>query len=506
MKARLMYADGDVDVNAAPPRNEEALIFDLELQHLFAAMARSDKFLLNVAHSVVLHSLEEPKQITYRQDILRDCLAEPTVVREVYALVEETLQRQRKEFWLGATASRPEAVVYRSVQLLKMFMQQLARLRAIAVEHRDRFHSTGMTTLFTTLVTELDDAYVVEFEEHLSQLRFRLGTRMSARLGRGNEGTDYVLHKVTRRSWRERVFGHPANSYVKQIAERDITGLDALGEIRDRGLRAVAGALGQSTQHIVDFFTVLHTEIAFYIGCLNLHETLGAKAHPTCFPEPVAAGRPTMSAAGLYDPCLSLLTDEAIVGNDVYAEDISVIFITGANRGGKSTLLRGIGIAQLMMQSGMFVPAVSFRGDVRHLLFTHFKREEDPMMTRGKLDEELDRMSDIVDQITPGSFLLCNESFALTNEREGSQIATEIVATMRETGIKVVYVTHMYELAHGFHDERRNDTLFLRAQRGDNRARTFLVTEGEPLPTSYGADIYERVFGAPPSVGHRPSS
>jgi DNA mismatch repair ATPase MutS len=54
--------------------------------------------------------------------------------------------------------------------------------------------------------------------------------------------------------------------------------------------------------------------------------------------------------------------------------------------------------------------------------FTHYKREEDATMTSGKFDEELSRMSEIADEIRPRSLLLCNESFASTNEREGAEI------------------------------------------------------------------------------------
>ena len=67
--------------------------------------------------------------------------------------------------------------------------------------------------------------------------------------------------------------------------------------------------------------------------------------------------------------------------------------ITGANQGGKSTFLRSVGVAQLMMQTGMFVAAQAFSADVRDHVFTHFKREEDAAMESGKLDEELARMS-----------------------------------------------------------------------------------------------------------------
>ncbi len=69
----------------------------------------------------------------------------------------------------------------------------------------------------------------------------------------------------------------------------------------------------------------------------------------------------------------------------------------------------------------MFVPAESFSANVCDGLFTHFKREEDSSMRRGKLDEELSRISVIVDQITPNSMILLNKSFASTNEREGSE-------------------------------------------------------------------------------------
>jgi uncharacterized membrane protein len=63
-------------------------------------------------------------------------------------------------------------------------------------------------------------------------------------------------------------------------------------------------------------------------------------------------------------------------------------------------------------------------------------------------------MSQIVDTITPNCLLLLNESFAATNEREGSEIARQIITALLEKGIKVFFVTHLYELARGF--GRRN--------------------------------------------------
>jgi hypothetical protein len=61
--------------------------------------------------------------------------------------------------------------------------------------------------------------------------------------------------------------------------------------------------------------------------------------------------------------------------------------------------------------------------------------------------------------------------------------------------IKVIFVTHMYDLAHGFHAQHLDTALFLRAEREPDGQPTFKLREREPLPTSYGADPYRRIFG-----------
>ena len=162
-----------------------------------------------------------------------------------------------------------------------------------------------------------------------------------------------------------------------------------------RGINHVANAMAQSADHILNFVRVLRTELAFYIGALNAHERLADKGEPVCFPEPRPWAEAAFTASGLYDPCLALTIGGTVVGNEISADGMPLVVITGANQGGKSTFLRSAGLAQLMMQSGMFAAATALRASVCQGVFTHFKREEDATMTSGKLDEELARMSDI---------------------------------------------------------------------------------------------------------------
>jgi DNA mismatch repair ATPase MutS len=214
-------------------------------------------------------------------------------------------------------------------------------------------------------------------------------------------------------------------------------------------------------------------------------------------------GRPqdvVLSARQLYDVSLTFHLDAKVVGNDIDADGKELVVITGANQGGKSTFLRSVGIAQLMMQAGMFVGADAFSANTCAGVFTHFKREEDATMTRGKLEEELHRMSEIADTIRSTSLLLCNESFASTNEREGSEIGRQVVGAMTDAGVKVFYVTHLFDLAHGFYREQLGTALFLRAERRPDGRRTFRLLEGEPLPTSYGPESYRRIFGTGPEL------
>ena len=479
------------------PRGKyDGLTQDLELETLWNAMAAGDEFLYETAKRSVLSSLTDPDEICYRQGVLADCLDHPDVVVELYRLAIDALAREREVggFWRGAM---PDWILRRSVRLLALYLDILRELRQLADEHAEPFRSEGFVRFFAMIREELADDYLETVERHLRELELKRGVHESAKLDKGDRGRSYVFHRPpAERSLRQRLLpGKQPPSYSFDLHPRDEAGFRALTEIKGRGLNAVADAVAQSADHVQSFFTMLRLELAFYLGCLNLHRQLRAKGEPTGFPEPVAEGRRALSARSVYDVCLSLHLEDRVVGNDVAADGRSLVIITGANQGGKSTLLRSLGLAQLMMQSGMFVGAEGFRGEVCAGVLTHYKREEDSAMEGGKLDEELRRMSEIVDEIRPGAMLLCNESFASTNEREGSEIARQVVRALLDKRIRVLFVTHMYDLAHGFHRERLASALFLRAQREPDGRRTFKVLEGEPLSTSYGEDSYQRIFG-----------
>jgi DNA mismatch repair ATPase MutS len=497
MNVFLMYKDRDFDEQAGLPWNHKALEQDLELQTVFEAMAREDKFMLEVARKAVLLSLYDPETIRYRQGILNDCISNPQVIRELYGLTLEAIERKRKSWFGGYSRFYPSSILYGSVELLHSFVDLLRQLRMIAEQQAKAFRSEGFGSLFAMLRSELSDEYLAQVLGQLKELRLRKGALVSAKLGEGNRGTEYVLRRPNKRpTWLKRLLGKTPATCTFRIAERDEGGARALAEMKDQGINPVANALAQSADHVVSFFTMLRIELAFYLGCLNLHETLKSRGQPVCMPDPEAAHDRLHSFEGLYDVSLALTMDGTIVGSDVQADHKRLVFITGANQGGKSTFLRSIGLAQLLMQCGMFVPARSFRANICNGLFTHYRRKEDASMNSGKFEEELGRMSEIVDHFKEDSLILFNESFSATNEREGSEIARQIVAALLDKSVKVFFVTHMYELSRGFFDQNGEGSIFLRAGRLDDGTRTYKIAEGEPLQTSYGRDLYDRIVAA----------
>ena len=497
MKVHLMHRDRDFDPHEALPWNERALSEDLELDTLVQTMAGGDRFLLHVAQEALLTGFHnDSRTIRYRQAVLRDCLANPMVVRQLYGVVVDAIERPKREWW-GISSHYPTSVLYSSIRMLELLTEQLRAVRGIAEQHGSRFESDGFTVLFAMVREELSDSYLAAVQLQLTELKFKKGILLTAELGAGNAGTSYMLRRARENepNWLGRLLGKGPEAYTFHLADRDDAGSRILSEMVNRGISRAVVALAESADHVLSFFKQLQAELAFYIGCLNLQERLTTNGASICFPTAAPVGGQRLQFRGLYDVCLSLRMEAAVVGNTVDADGRDLVIITGANQGGKSTFLRAVGLAQLMMQGGMFVAAEAFTSDLCPAVYTHYKREEDATMRSGKFDEELSRMSEIVDHVVPNSMLLFNESFAATNEREGSEVATQIVCALLEKRIRILYVTHLYTFARGMVDKKVDHALFLRAERRPDGTRTFRLTEAEPLETSYGEDLYRKVFG-----------
>lgn len=501
MKTFLMHPDRDFDPRPPSPKDPIQCAQDIEFDVLLNAAAANDRYLYDIMAAACAHAwTNDVATVRYRQAILKDCLANPSIIRQLYAIAIEPFSRERS--WSFSLYGRDAASkVSSGVHTLQNALDVLRRVRDLCSAHAGRFASQGFRQFFATLERDLDDAYLEAARTDLNNLTFRSGLLLSGRVGEGGKGVGIMLRKPQPRdlSWMRRVLTPGGQSYTLQLHPRDDAGAEAFGELKSRGLCLISDAVYQSAEHVLSFLKALRAELAFYLGCLNLKEELDRIGETIAFPN-AAEDKNRFACRNLRDVCLALTMRKPATGNDADGDGDGkpLVIITGANRGGKSTFLRSVGLAQLMLQCGMFVTADTFTSSLHTGLFTHYKREEDRNMRSGKFDEELVRMSAIASQIHHGALVLFNESFAATHEREGAEIARQIVLALRDNGVSVFFVSHMYEFARSFLDDGR--VLFLRADRGENGTRSFRLKEAKPLPKSFGADLYQRIFGASESM------
>jgi hypothetical protein len=506
----LLHPSEDPSLDGPAPLERRGVIEDLGLDVLIDAMAHGDGRVADAVRHVLLDPVADPDVIVYRQSVLRACLARPHVVRELYAVATRTLERRRKVFW--GLVRRPAAVLHNGIELMHLYQAAFRELRAIADAFDGEPVDDGLADLLARLRADLHDDFLAEIDGHLMALRFQAGVRVNARLDAANPGTTYVLEPPAalrsprvpgfarwwRSAWRG-LLRRDAQRYTIRIASHDDGGARDLAELQGRGLQRTANAVAEACDELLWFFRRLQGETAFYVGGLELHTRLTAIGAPVVFPRVAASSTAALNAAGLYDPGLALTLARPVVGNDLEADGANLIVVTGANQGGKTTFLRSLGSAQLLLQSGLFVAAQSFRASVATDLFTHFTRAEDAGLRRGRLDEELSRLDAIATKVCPGATVLLNESFASTNEREGSELAAGVVRALTEAGIRVVFVTHLNRFVRDVHGRPPVPTRFLQAQRLADGTRTFRMIAGEPARASHGVELFRTIFG--PSAG-----
>lgn len=499
MKVFLLEPDKEVDGKNQPYINEELLIKDLELNKLFNNMSKRDPFIHKVARKTLLSKVSSIETIEFRQDILKDCLANPEILRELYQISTLAISK-RKDFTIVFNFNNPTSTLSESRKVLKLFFGVLSHIKKLLLENKNNFNSSGFNRFINMVIEDLNDDYLLQIKDTLHNLRFDKGILISSDLGAGNVGANYTLLRENddKEPWIKKVFNNE-KSYSYDIAAHSRilyrSDSEALLVLQEKVIFQISKILAESANHLEAFFKNFQFQLGFYIGCMNLYETLMQLGEPISFPKPVGFGKFQLEFSGLYDISLVLTENKKIVSNDFNLDDKSFIVITGANQGGKSTFLRSIGISQLMMQCGMFVPAQSYSANLQRMIFTHFKREEDIKMKHGKLDEELGRMNFIIDHLTPNSLILFNESFTSTNEREGSEIAKQIVnALLGSNTIKMIFVTHLFSFANYYFENRTEKMAFLRAPRESDGSRTFKLIEGEPYRTSFAKDLYYSLF------------
>ncbi|MBP3754792.1 MAG: hypothetical protein J6I66_08035 [Lachnospiraceae bacterium] len=537
MRVCLLYEDTDRS-NREKYYDTASIAKDLGLKSVFSAASKKliydrngelqktsdpDQYLAETMKAVMMTPLYTKEEIDFRQEMIRDCLAHEDLTRSLYEVSKNMLRRWSELGRVPAETfqqGNPQAKLLNDIIILELFMNSLSEVKSL-LEAVDDFTAKGFITLkkeFLESYSEEREQYVKTVLEDISFYTEGVKTEEGPKkvtkprivLECGLEdGLKFSSMKLEEVSSAKSKYYKPGSTMAlfKDMAQaRTPDSFSAVNDLRIAEqtktleytiVSYLADELKGFMEEFNTFFDRLKYQMAFYLAAVQLIHQFERFKLDWCFP--TVCAKDDLSFEELKECVMGMGIQTEVVGNTCSFEKKDLLIVTGANQGGKSTFLRSIGIAQVMMQCGLPVCAKSFSSGLFPKIFVHFTRREDSEMNSGRLDEELGRMSKIVEEIDDNSLILLNESFATTTEKEGSVIAYDIIKALSEAGVRILTVTHLLSFARRMYEDsvESKDTSieFLSAERKEDGTRTFRMIRHEPELTSFGLDLYDEIVG-----------
>ncbi len=462
----------------------------------------------------------EPEVMRYRlatfDDMLR-CESLAEMLNRLVPVLNDIMELRRLEADSGDTddylSSITEIELY--VSSVKVLHEGLTRVKG-------EVKSPAFVALTELVTTLAESTYYKELNEKLNELTRRVreiksvtvGVNLDAQLRPASAGvlsinaepfkSGDVLDKILRLNFKNDSYTCIANlvPFGKKQSENQKMALSlafnsAINDVYRSSLRSWKKIVQTYVLENTEFLLNLMPEFEFLVKGTEMLRSLQKKGCHLAIPDICPMEERAFAAKALYNPCVALKIEDEIVPNDmIFDENATIYVLSGPNRGGKSVITCAIGLAQVMMQLGMYVPAESAVISPVDGIYTHFPTGADDTIDKGRLGEECARLSEILDCVTPNSLVLLDESLSSTGSFEASYIAAEVLGGLAHVGCRCLFSTHLHELAAEIDNINRRslasggvaiDTLV--AGMKEEGKRSFKITRAKPDGKSYARDI-----------------
>jgi DNA mismatch repair protein MutS len=447
----ILFADPNQE--ASGPLTPDFFV-DLHLDQIVkAAVAKRDEYDLAGFYSQPLHN---PGHVRYRQDVVRDL--QDKQVRDAVIVFAGRMKAMRGQMNL--------------VRELRHGLQRQRWFLEAANVYCDAAHefasglaeatlrSDGFQTFAHHLNSLLDSADFSAFASDARSVREEIGAlEYTVNIKGAHVQVDLYRDETDLSAEVQQTFARFQQGDVKEHRWR-FPEFAALNHVEEQILDRVAKLFPEPFARLHSFCeTYTHAfdeavlrfdrEVQFYLGYLEFIEPLTKAGLEFCLADH-DDGETSITQAGFDLSLAAKLNGQGktpVVNDFELRAPERILVVTGPNQGGKTTFARMVGQIYYLASLGLPVPASRARLPLPDRIYTHFEREEDLQTLRGKFEDELVRIHDILEHATGSSLLIMNESFGSTTLADGLLVGSEIVRQIIREGALGVFVTFIDELA-----------------------------------------------------------
>lgn len=396
---------------------------------------------------VLTHPPRELPVVEYRRALLRELAETPGLRAELEAVyaalhgLRALLDAQGSSADLDGRTRRLETLI-----ALRDVLALMARSFDGAASGLARIRSFGVRAIATDGYRKLVE--LLDFENHMAsvELSLRIGADGKIRrfeIERIRENRDNPFHQSAFGRWLTRL-----SLWLRGYSLSEI-------ELVNRWVDTIFEGL----QDLVPPLLQLLGEIEVYLAVLAFKDAAEHKGLTVCLPalSPDRAQPPRFT--GLYNPLLFSQNVTLVACDLELTQFETTTLVTGPNSGGKTRLLQGLALAQMLGQAGFYVPAERATIGCARGLFLSLIEEARADQKEGRLGTELLRIRTLFERSHPGSLIILDELCSGTNPSEGEEIIRLVLSLLGELRACVFITTHFLQFARRLSEEPESDRL-----------------------------------------------
>ena len=414
----------------------------------------------------------DPETLQYRLDIFDD-MVNIAPLQKVFAELNEKLKEY--SYFRNMRASNDTTGLFRQLSDIRFFTDFIDVMYANTKEIFKAVKSDGLIKLFTMIKDEAESPEFNQLKESFKQVdqdlmsikSVTIGVNLDSNLNPKEAGllkinsevfkSGSLIDKFLRMDFRDSEFNclAPITQFSMNTAQMETVNLNtavnnSMALVMSESLKKCGNLIKAFLSEKMYAFLDLIDEFYFISKATDLLMRIKNKGIPLC--KPFITKADTFFITNLYSTALMEVksVNEIIANDAVFDNDGQIYILTGPNSGGKTVFIRALGVAQMLYQCGLLIPAETASLPLMSTICTHFTTNASNTSAAhsiGRLEEECEHIAAMMEYISADTLVLMDEAFSSTSAKDGLELAESCINKLQIKGCKCIFSTHIHELS-----------------------------------------------------------